>query len=66
MHLNSEHRPALTVSLRVVKVERNTNPFTNQGIAIFLQLSFAFKRVWRQSLRNVGEGMRSSKSPGLE
>lgn len=66
MHLNSEHRPAQTVSLVAVKTERNTNPLTNQSIAIFLQRSFAFKGVWRQSLRNVGEGMRSSKSPGLE
>ena len=57
MHLNSEHRPALTVSLGAVKTERNTNPLTNQSIAIFLQRSFALKRVWRQPLRSVGEGM---------
>ena len=35
MHLNSGHRPALTVSLGAVKTERNTNTFTNQRIASF-------------------------------
>jgi len=66
MHLNSEHRPTLTAPLGAVKTERNTNPLTDQSIAIFIQRSFAFKRVRSQPLRNVGEGMQSFKSPSPE